>query len=100
MKKLVLIAAFLISTVSWSQMTKEDFKDNYISVKSVFIYSNGIQATHKTDILQIKEVNVIYKDNGVSISTNQGRQYFVPYKSIKWVEFFGDEDRLRLYLFD
>lgn len=100
MKKIVLIAALLATSLGWSQMTKEDFKNNYINVKSVFIYSNGLQATHKTDILQIKEVNVIYKDNGISIGTNAGRQYFVPYNSIKWVEFFGDEDRLRLYLLD
>ena len=100
MKKIALIALFLTSSLAFSQITKDDFKDNYVNVKSVFIYSNSIKTTHKTEVLQIKEVNVIYKDTGVSISTNEGRQYYIPYKSIKWVEFFGDEDRLRLYLND
>ncbi len=86
--------------MAFSQISKEDFKDNYLNVKSVFIYSNSLQATHKKEVLQIKEANVVYKDNGVSVSTNEGRQYFIPYKSIKWVEFFGDDDRLRLYLYD
>ena len=100
MKKLVLLATFLFCSLCFGQITKDDFKDNYINIKSVFIYSNSIESTHEAKILQIKEVNVIYKDRGISISTNQGRQYFIPYNSIKWVEFFGDEDRLRLYLKD
>ncbi len=100
MKKLIVIVIFLFANVVSAQMKKEDFQDNYINVKSVFIYSNGIKTTHQKDILQIKEVNIIYKENGIAIGTNSGRQYFIPYMSIKWVEFFGDEDRLRLYLKD
>ncbi|MDN3642832.1 hypothetical protein QWY87_08990 [Lutimonas halocynthiae] len=100
MKKLVLVTLLLMSSIAFSQISKEDFKDNYINVKDVFIYSNSLQTTHKKETLQIKQANVVYKDNGVSVSTNEGRQYFIPYKSIKWVEFFGDEDRLRLYLND
>lgn len=100
MKKYVLVISFLFSAISYAQMTKEDFQQNYINVKTVFVYSNGIKESHKKEVLQIKEVNVTYKETGVSIGTNSGRQYFIPYKSIKWVEFFGDEDRLRLYLND
>jgi hypothetical protein len=100
MKKLVVIAVLFMVNLTYAQMTKKDFQENYINVKSVFIYSNGVKTTHQNDILQIKEVNIIYKDNGISIGTNSGRQYFIPYLSIKWVEYFGDEDRLRLYLND
>lgn len=100
MKKLFVIALFFMVELTFAQMTKKDFQENYINVKSVFIYSNGIKATHQKDILQIEEVNLIYKDSGISIGTNSGRQYFIPYISIKWVEYFGDDDRLRLYLQD
>lgn len=125
MKKLILIVAFLISSVGISQVTKEDFKElsnrNGFPLENIFLvslthvdyYNCGNKSTVTTNIkfksdnsllelndngliLNVKEV--LYRDGDVFKVSECSHldTYFIPYESIRFLGFKNDFEKPEL----
>jgi hypothetical protein len=96
MKKLILIVAFLISSISYSQLTKQYFESNFQEIKTIELIT---KIDIEEDVNDDKPIGDIeYTDTGISIKGNI-KIWFIPYASIQFV-YSKSPKQLNLYLLD